>query len=996
MVSLPESRRIGFDLSDWRLRDPSVCQELPDLRIRAVLLAVVGPVFVGNFLSHTIRLAGQGPAQERKSAPVEVGSSHLSFSGIDARASAERLAEDRGAAAVAQSLKKLATRASLMMIVAHPDDEDGGMLTYESRGQGVDTTLLTVNRGEGGQNVMSNDYWDQLGLVRTEELLAAGEHYGVHQHFTRVADYGFSKTIDEALKTWGHDRVLYDAVLVVRETRPLVVSSVFAGNVSDGHGQHQVSGLMAQEVYKAAGDPNIFPDQIKAGLRPWSPVKVYARVPFARVTEKGIYDYATGRWGPVRFRNYVTGTWIEGIPTATLEVPEGQYDPVLGKSYIEEARLGLALQRSQNGGIGAPPKRAFDSGYHLYASRLPGPLPTHEASFFEGVDTSLAGIAGYVPEPARAVWTERLRALQATVAEAARAFDAADPGKTAPLLAKGLGQTNALLVAIQASELPEDAKYNMTHELRTKQTQFNDALGQALAISVQASVINGKDLALIGPYGDFANQAGTSQTAIPMQKVYVDVHLANQGSQAIEIVRADVVSQTGGGWTIVPEGKIVGAMASGASRDEVVTATAGPDAALTKPYFARPNLEQSHYDVLEPKYLDEPTMPYPLAAEVTYRYDGVEGRIGGVVQTIHRTAGLGPVPEPLLLAPAISLTVSPQAGIVPLRNASLTLQVTVHSSVKGPTDGRVRLQMPAGWTSQPAEAEFQTRADGEDRVLSFLVTPKSVEEKPYTITAVAQYGGREYREGFRNVGYAGLRPYPFYRESTYRTSGVDVKVAPGLRVAYIMGPGDDVARSLEDMGVHATFLSAGDVASADLSGYDAIVLGIRAYAARPELKTSNARLLNYVKKGGVIVTQYQTQEYDHNYGPYPLTLSGDPEKVVEEDQPVTLLAPANPVLNWPNRITTKDFDGWVEERGHGFMREWDPHYTALTEMHDVGQDPQKGGLLYAHYGKGAYVYTSFAFYREMPDGVAGAFRILANLISLGKNEAFRAEAGSGR
>jgi LmbE family N-acetylglucosaminyl deacetylase len=189
-----------------------------------------------------------------------------------------------------QSLQKLKTRGSLMLIVAHPDDEDSGMLAYESRDQGVDTTLLTLNRGEGGQNVMSSDYWDQLGLLRTQELLAAGDYFGVHQRFTRVADFGFSKTLDEALKTWGHDRVLYDVVRQVRLTRPMIVASVFAGNVSDGHGHHQTAGLMAQEVFNAAADPNKFPDQIKAGLLPWAPLKVYARVPFARVTEKGIYD----------------------------------------------------------------------------------------------------------------------------------------------------------------------------------------------------------------------------------------------------------------------------------------------------------------------------------------------------------------------------------------------------------------------------------------------------------------------------------------------------------------------------------------------------------------------------------------------------------------------------------------------------------------------------------------------------------------------------------
>ena len=916
------------------------------------------------------------------------------------RATAELPAVDRGSAAVWQSLQRLRTRASLMMVTAHPDDEDGGMLAYESRGRGVDTTLLTLNRGEGGQNVMSSDFWDQLGLVRTQELLAAGQYYGVHQFFTRVADFGFSKTIEEALKTWGHDRVLSDCVRVVRMQRPLVVTSVFAGNVSDGHGHHQTAGLMAQEVYKAAGDPKAFPEQIKAGLRPWSPLKVYARVPFARVTDKGIYDYATGHWEPVRFRNYVTGTWIEGIPSTTVEIPEGNYQPLFADSYLAVAREGLAKQKTQNGGIGAPVKKPFYSPYHLYASRVSGKgsaLPAHEADFFAGIDLSLAAIADYAPVGERKAWRDRLNDLDATVMQATEAFDATDPAKTAPALAKGLGQTRQLLKEVGASKLPPDAMYNMQHELGIKERQFDQALGEALGVSVLATVTNGKDGGRSGPFGDLSSQAGTFQTVVAGQRFFLNVHVADQGSQPISLVRTEVVSHAAGSWKVEPEPtdkKPVSDLKAGEAMDVMMAANTPVDAALTKPYFSRPNLEQSYYNILDPQYLSLPTMPYALSAEVTYTYGGVEAHTGGVVQTIHRVVGPGPMPEPLLVAPAISVTVSPEAGIVPIGNASLPLAVTVHSSVKGPTKGQLRLEMPKGWKSEPAVAEFATTNDGEDRVINFRVTPISVEAKPYSITAVAEFNGQEYRQGFRDVGYVGVRPYPSYRNSTYQTTGVDVKVAPGIKVGYVTGTGDEVARSLEDVGVHVTFLTPGDIATGDLSQYDAIVLGIRAYAARPELKTSNDRLLAYTKAGGVVVVQYQTGEYDHDYGPYPLTLSADAEKVVEEDLKVTLLQPNDPVMNWPNKISTADFNSWVEERGHGFLRKWDPRYTALTEMHDVGQEPQKGGLLYAHYGKGAYVYLAFAFFRQMPEGVPGSFRIMSNLISLGKNPGFVAAEGS--
>jgi len=904
---------------------------------------------------------------------------------------AEPLPVDRGSAAVWQSLKKLQTRASMMMVVAHPDDEDGGMLTYESRRQGVDTTLLTLTRGEGGQNEMSSDYWDRLGIVRTQELLSAGNAYGVHQYWTRVADFGFSKTIEETLKNWGHDRVLYDCVRVVRMTRPLVVTSVFAGNVSDGHGHHQVSGLMAQEVYTAAGDPNVFPDQIKEGLQPWSPLKVYARVPFAKITEKGIYDYATGHWEPVRFRNYVNGTWIEGVPSTTLEVPVGEYSPLLARSYLALAREGLSQQKSQNGGVGAPVKQPTSSSYHLYASRVSETLPEHESDFFEGIDTSLAGIAEYAPSGDQKEWRDRLNELSSTVQQATATFDAIDPTKSAPALAKGLEQTKKLMANVAASRLPQSAKYNMQHELEIKRTQFNDALGQALGVSLLAIASNQNDATSSGPMGGTSNKVSGFQSVVPGQTFSVNVHIANQGSQPITIVKSRVMSQAGTDWTITPKGSIEGLLKAGDARSAKELATVPADAELTRAYFSRPTVEQPYYDLLDPRYSSLSTIPYPLSAEVLYSYAGVEATIAGVVQTVHRVTGLGPVPEPLLVAPAISLTVSPEAGIVPTSSNTVELQVTVHNNEQDMAKGNVRLGLPAGWTSQPEVASFAVAKNGEENI-AFQITPKMIEAKPYSISVIAEIGGQQYKQGFRDVGYVGLQSYPYYRSATYRTSGVDVKVAPGLKVAYIMGTGDDVPSSLENLGIHATLLSAHDVATADLSVYDAVVLGIRTYAARPELKTSNSRLLEYAKNGGVVIVQYQTAEYDSNYGPYPLTLSSDAEKVVEEDSAVTLLAPEDPLMNWPNRITQEDFNGWVEERGHGFMRSWDPRYTAVSEMHDTAQEPQKGGLLYAHYGSGAYVYTAYAFFRQMPEGVPGSFRIMANLISLRKNSSFQVAA----
>jgi hypothetical protein len=355
------------------------------------------------------------------------------------------------------------------------------------------------------------------------------------------------------------------------------------------------------------------------------------------------------------------------------------------------------------------------------------------------------------------------------------------------------------------------------------------------------------------------------------------------------------------------------------------------------------------------------------------------------VQSVKRETGRGLVLEPLIVGPAIGVAISPKAGVVPLSRTSFPVSVTVHSNVKGPAQGAVKLDLPAGWKATPASVPFSLAHDGEDQSVTFTVNAAGLKEQPYKITAVAENGGKEYKEGYHVIGYSGLQPYALYRPSLYTTSGVNVKVPAGLRVGYITGSGDEVAQSLTHLGINVTFLTAGDLAKGDLSKFDAIILGVRTYAVREDLKTSNGRLLEYAKNGGVVMVQYNTPEFDHNYGPYPYTMGNDPEEVTDEVSKVEIIERGNPVFTWPNEITVKDFEGWVEERGSKFLKEWDPQYKPLLSTNDPGQEPQKGGLLYARYGKGVYIYNAYAFYRQLPHGVPGAYRIFANLLSLAKH-----------
>lgn len=901
---------------------------------------------------------------------------------------AHALPADRGAAGLWQSLLKLHTRASLIMVTAHPDDEDGGMLAYESRGQGARAILLTLNRGESGANVMSNDYFDALGLVRTEELLQAGRYYGVQQYFTTVCDYGFSKTLQEAIDEWTRDRVLKSVVRVIRMTRPLVVTSVFVGGVTDGHGNHQMAGMVAQLAYKLAGDPNAFPDQIKAGLRPWTPLKDYAHVPFSIPTPKGIYDYADHHYYPVRFFNYVTGQWHSGLLSTNVEIPEGDYAPLLGLSYRQIARIGLGFQKSQNGGTGLPDAGPMNSAYHRFASRVPA--AQHENSIFDGIDTSLAGIADLAKGQNTTFLTEGLNRINGIVEQSMRQFSAQNPAKIAPLLVQGWKATSALIAQVKSSDLSAEAKYDVEHELRVKLAQFNTALAESLQLNTQANVA--PEHPPTGPFAAFFGTPASFTAAIPGQTFWVRVHVADQSALPVKVNKIWLETPQGENWTVEPQGAAPASLSGNAAANERFQVTVPAGAAYTKPYFSRPTIEQAYYNILDKKYLNRPFMPYPVSAWVRFDYDGVPVEMAEVVQSVSRITGPGTVLDPLIVSPAISVTIPRRAGIVPLSAKSFDLSVVIHSNVKGPAKGTVRLDLPAGWSSDPQSAPFSTAKDGQDQPVAFRVIPANLKEVPYTVTAIATYDGREYRQGYRTTGYPGLRPYNLYRASVYHTTGVNVSVAKGLNVGYVMGTGDNVPESLVSLGIHVHFLTPSDLATGDLAKYNVILLGVRAYAVRDDLITYNGRLLNYVKNGGVVVAQYETPEFDHNYGPYPYKMTNDPEEVTDEHSKMVFLDPANPVFVWPNKITEKDFDGWVEERGSKFMESWDPRYQALLSTHDANQAPQKGGLLYANYGKGIYVYCAYAFYRQLPEGVPGAYRIFANLVSLARNPYARGRA----
>jgi hypothetical protein len=737
---------------------------------------------------------------------------------------------------------------------------------------------------------------------------------------------------------------------------------------------------MAQEVFKAAGDPKMFPEQLQQGLRPWTPLKVYARTPFFLTSSKGSYDYANHTWGPVGVTNHVTGKWEPGPVSTTVQIPSGTYDPMLGETYVQIAREGLGYQKSQNGGPEIPLTGPVDARYHRFGSHIEA--KEQENSFFDGIDTSLAGIADLSGTNPPEWLTQQLTTIDSHVSNATQAFLSGKPTAVDSELAEGAKQTEALLVRIEQSHLSADAKYDLNFELHVKQRQFNDALISALGVHLNAIVVPAEE-SKMPP--EFRRMEPTFQMAVPGQNIRVKVHVFQAGPSDLSVNTVRLVSSSGKDWNPKPEAEAPKTLASGAAFDAVFTATVPKDASFTRPYFSRASLEDAYYATAPGAPLNTPAVPYPLSANVTFSFDGVSLQAHKDVQVVSNIVGSGTLLYPMPVGPPVSVALSPAAGIVPLGATSFSVSVRLHNNVDGAASETVRLEIPEGWRVEPASAPVSFKQAGEDQTVSFTIYPHVQDGAHYEITAIADYNGTSYREGYTVTGYSDLRPYFFYSPAKYVTTGVEVKVAPGETIGYIEGSGDDVPAALEALNVHVVFLSAPDLASGDLSKYDEILVGVRAYAVRKDLVANNDRLLQYVKNGGVVVVQYNTPEFDHNYGPYPYVMSNDPEEVTDEHSTVHILDPSHPVFNWPNKITSKDFDGWIEERGSKFLQSWDPRYTALLETHDKGQQEQKGGFVYARYGKGIYIYNAYAFYRQLPLGVPGAYRIFANLLSLPKN-----------
>ena len=872
----------------------------------------------------------------------------------EARTGPHSLPVDRGAAGLWQQLLRLQTTASVLYTTAHPDDEQGGTLTYLSRGRGVRTSLLTLNRGEAGANAIGAELFDGLGLIRSEELLVSDRYYGLDdQYFTTLIDYGYSKNLDEALRQWGRENVLRDVVRVIRINRPLVLVARFYGDPRDGHGNHEVAGALTQEAFALAGDPNQFPEQIRdEGLRPWQPLKLYRSNLASRRSARGRGAEPDHRWN--------------------VDINVGAFSPWLGESYQEFSALGLSFQRSQNSGR----RRQISGAYHQFFERVDSQVETAEAEagFFDGIDTALSGIYRLLGDTPPEGVSSLLSEIEVRVEDSVAAYSISNPVAVVPFLVQGLKLTRE---AMSRSQSNSDALFL----LAIKERQFQAAINVALGLQLRAiAVPPGTGM----PATPFARPA-TMDVIVPGQRFQVDVSVVNPSSLPIQI---QAISLDGTeDWEVEGVSDPEGSLRSGDGLSTSFAVTTPDDAAFSTRYFHRGSIRESQYQIREPEFLHRAGREPALSVSVEYSIGGQPVDTSAVVYRREANLPFGYEFRELKIAPALAVNVSPANLIVPLasRRNTVSLEVEVLNNRDGSTDGELVLELPEGWSARPDRQPFQFSHANTRRNFRFSVTTPRLQPGTYDLRAVARAGGREYDQGYQVIRYRDYDLRYIYRDSVTRVTGINVRIAPRLKVGYVMGVGDEVPNGIEQMGGEVTLLDASDLATGELDSYGAIVVGTRAYAVRQDLITYNQRLLDYARQGGNLIILYQTQEFlPEKWAAFPAELPRRAEEVSEEDSPMQILAPDHPLLTRPNRIVPADFDGWVEQRGSKFFSSWDDAYTALIETQDQGQEPQRGGWLTAKYGEGHYTYFAYAVHRQLPYSVPGAYRIFANLLSIGQ------------
>jgi LmbE family N-acetylglucosaminyl deacetylase len=874
------------------------------------------------------------------------------------------VSDAQGHAALGLALRKLAVSGTFMQIAAHPDDEHNALFALYAHGLGLRAIDVQTNRGEGGQNEIGPELFHDMGVLRTSELLAAHRLDGAEQYFTRAIDYGYSFDPQEVIDKWGREAIVGDFVRLIRTFRPDVVLTM---NIQGRGGDraHEATTILSREAYESAADPSKFPEQIREGLHPWQPKKLYFTAQFGGPGRGGRGGRGDAPQGPP------PGAKFARPATAT-------FDPLLGRTYAEiggdartshkcQGMTGLPALPGGNGRGGG----GAGAQYQLMETTIAGEKEKDEASLFEAIDTRLATLADFAAPNPPAALTTALAAITEDAARAQRAFDSGTDASVAPPVEAGLAAVRALRADLASMPISDTARYEIDFRLKTKEGDWEDAVIAAHGLTFDAVADDG--LIVAG------------------QPIKLTILAVNRGASDVAVSSVSI------------DGFDSPAACKPASlkKDGVFNCTSEAhvpkDARLTTPSFhddywkhpANPAINVFDPDV----EFGAPFRPSPFRVTFHIKAGDVEIARGRAVEFRYvRDIYNGDKRMELNVVPAFSVRITPPLAVVPVavKPVQREIHISVTNSQKAAAQATVALQVPPGWKLTPATVPLNFTHEDESLSARFQITAP-VQAKPGEYTLRAQVtspsaGAQIFSDNVEEIEYPHVERRQVIKPAEAMLKVVDVKTIPNLSVGYIDGVGDQVPPAIEQLGAKLTFIDADELAWGDLSHYDTIVTGVRAYERRADLRAYNHRLLDFAAHGGTVIVQYNKMEFNQaEYGPYPAKVSGN--RVSDETVPVKILVPSDPVFNFPNKIGPAAWANWVQERGLYFLGEKDTKYIDLIAMTDSFKDnpgEKLGSMVEARLGKGRWIYLGLGLWRQLPAGTDGAYQLLANLISLPK------------
>jgi len=788
------------------------------------------------------------------------------------------------------TLKKLTKLGSVLYIAAHPDDENTALLATLAQDRCYRTAYLSITRGEGGQNLLGAEQGEMLGLIRTQELLAARRIDGAEQYFTSAIDFGFSKTSEETLRFWGKEKTLADVVWVIRKFRPDVIVTRFTP-ILGGHGNHTASALLAEEAFRAAADPFRFPDQLQY-VSPWQAKRIVFNI----------------------FRQPQSDQNPKTVSIVTLDI--GAYSPLLGKSFTEIAGEGRSMHKSQ--GMGASQNRGESLNYFQHIAG-----DTAKKDLFDGIDVGWSRI-------------KNADSVGKILDEAYRTFDDLAPERSIPLLFKALNQLNAMT--------------------------------QDSWVSVKKEELIHTILACAGMWID---ATASDNSAIPGSEIKLNTTIINRSTYPFILDR--IMLPFGGTDTLFHL-----QLATNQTVRSNFTLRLPEHMNYSQPYWLIDKPDIGSYTISNKLLVGQPENTSPVI--VTIQLSSPDGSLKIDVPLRQRVIDPidGELLHPFVIVPPITVNL-PESVVLFPNMSERRIQVTLKSEIPN-TCGTVQLKLPENWSVAPLQSEFEFQNKDDEHTFSFDVRPLKG-AKNGSFIAEAAIGKTIISCGLQTTQYKHIPPQTIFPVAQGKLLRVDLKKI-GQTVGYIMGAGDDMPSAIRQMGYSVVLLSDEDLAEGNLDQYNVIVAGVRAYNTRPKLRIHQPRLMEYVKRGGTYVVQYSNPQRNEseNIGPYPMNISRD--RVAEEDAQIKFLNRNHRLVTTPNRIHEDDFKNWIQERGLYFADRWDAKYDSVFSCHDANEPDRAGGLLTTHYGKGYYIYCAYAFFRQLPAGVEGAYRLFANILSL--------------